>query len=218
MGHGRQAELARAGEDPGELRRRMSLLAGIQPHRGDAVEVGHGLVEGSEGVVLVKMAQEAQDQARTYAMTALALGQRVAKTVDDRGEGHAAAGVSLRIEEDFHVAHPLGRHPVEVGQGEIAEILALHQHLHALVVDVEEILQAGEVVGRAQRLHRGMGELDAVARGDGKHQLRLEGALDVQVQLGLWQVLDERGYVHGDGFWLAGPGRPGMGNGSLGRA
>ena len=62
---------------------------------------------------------------------------------------------------------------------------SLQQHAGAGVVDVEEALQVGEGVGRAQRLDAGVGQRHAVALRQREDQLGLERALDVDVQLGL---------------------------------
>ena len=59
---------------------------------------------------------------------------------------------------------------------------------HARVVDVEERLQVGEHVGaRCTASDVGVRQRDAVAPGELEHQLGLERALDVEVQLGLGQ-------------------------------
>ena len=71
--------------------------------------------------------------------------------------------------------------------------LLADQHARAGVVDVEEALQVGELVRRAQRLDRRPGERDPVAPREPEHELGLERALDVQVQLGLRHRPQQRG-------------------------
>ena len=118
--------------------------------------------------------------------------------VDHRGEGDTAVGMGLGIEEDFGVAHVLSMRAGEIGPGQIVEILSLDQHAGAGIVDVEKILQVREGICRPYFLHRGVGQPDAVAACNGEHQLGLEGAFDVQVQLGLRQGGDEAGDIgHG---------------------
>ena len=68
MGDPLQPALGRGREDPGELLRRMAELGGIEPDRLDPVEPGLGLAQGGEGVLLVEMAQEAEDQLRGQAV------------------------------------------------------------------------------------------------------------------------------------------------------
>ncbi len=46
----------------------------------------------------------------------------------------------------------VGLRALEIGPGEIKEVLLGDQHRHALVVDVQEILQLGELIGRAAAL------------------------------------------------------------------
>src|SRR3546814_18553555 len=96
--------------------------------------------------------------------------------------------MALRIEEDLGMADVVLRDAAQVGQGEIVEILLGEQHRHALVVEVEKILQAGESIGRAQRLDVGVGQGNAVALSEGEHHLRLQRAFDVQVKLRLRQA------------------------------
>jgi hypothetical protein len=57
---------------------------------------------------------------------------------------------------------------LEVGPGHVEEVLLLQQHAGAGVVDVQEALQVCEGVGRAQRLHAGVGQRHAVAPGQVK--------------------------------------------------
>ena len=71
------------------------------------------------------------------------------------------------------------------------EILLVAQHVHALVVDVEEGLQVFEFVGGAHLFHRVEGEIDSVASGDLEHQIGLEAAFDMHMQFGFRQGANE---------------------------
>jgi hypothetical protein len=62
--------------------------------------------------------------------------------------------VRLRIEEDFRVAHIVRLGTLQIGCRHVVEVLLLQQHAGASVIDVEEGLQVGESIGRAQRFHR----------------------------------------------------------------
>jgi hypothetical protein len=89
----------------------------------------------------------------------------------------------------------------KVGPGHVVEVLLLQQHAGASVVDVEKALQVGEGVGRAQGLHAGVGQRHAVALGQREDHLRLQRALDVDVQLGLGHGAQQFGQaVRGDGM------------------
>src|SRR5262249_31410578 len=110
----------------------------------------------------------------------------------DHGLDRDAAGdMSLGIEEHLHMPQALGVDPGEIGRGEVMEILLGPEHRHALVVEVEQILELGEAVSLAQRLDGGVGKRDAVAGGELKHELGLEAALDMHVQLAFGQPFDE---------------------------
>src|SRR5215213_9323626 len=62
--------------------------------------------------------------------------------------------MGLRVEEDLGVAHALGGGLSEVGPGQVVEVTLVEQYLGALVVEVQERLQVGEVVGLANLPHR----------------------------------------------------------------
>ena len=82
------------------------------------------------------------------------VGDGAVKAVDHGRECDAARRVALRIEEHLDMPHIVGMRALEIGPGEIVEILLGDQHRHALIVDVEKILQVRELIGAAQRLDR----------------------------------------------------------------
>jgi len=53
----------------------------------------------------------------------------------------AAGGVTLRIEEHLDVPDIVGTGALQIGPRQIVEILVGDQYRHALVIDVEKILQ-----------------------------------------------------------------------------
>ena len=87
------------------------------------------------------MAQKAHDQAGADAELVARLAAGARQAVHHRLERDAAAGVALRIEEHLDMAHIVGLGALEIGQGEVEEILLGDQHRHALIVDVEKVLQ-----------------------------------------------------------------------------
>ena len=99
--------------------------------------------------------------------------------------------MGLRVEEHLGVDHALGGRPLEIGQGELVEVLLGDEHGAAGVVEVEEGLEVGEDVGLPHGFDVGVGQVDAVAVGQGEHHLRLERAFDVEVELGLGQLEHE---------------------------
>ena len=116
---------------------------------------------------------------------------RPVQPADDRLEADPAAGVRLRIEEDLGVYDVLGAGLAEVGHGQVVEVLLDQQHGHALVVPDQERRQVGEGVRGPHRLHGGIRQVDVVARGEVELELGLQGALDVQMQFGLWHAIDK---------------------------
>jgi len=89
------------------------------------------------------------------------------------------------------MAHIVGMDAFEIRKGEIEEILLGDQHGHALIVNVEKVLQLPELIGAAQCLNRPEWQGDAVAPREREHQLGLEAALDVDVQLAFRQAADQ---------------------------
>ena len=111
--------------------------------------------------------------------------------VDDGGKGDASAGMGLGIEKDLRVAHALTPCRLQIGVGEIVEVLLMQQYGHALVVEIQERLQVFEFVGVAQLLERRVGKGHPISLGQFDHHLRLERPFDMEVQLRFRQPLDE---------------------------
>ena len=159
------------------------------------------------------MAQEAEDQLRRDAVARERIRHRVAEAADHDVEGDAARGVGLRIEEQLRVDDVVGVRAREVRHREGVEVAAVAQDGAAGVVEVEERLEVAEGVRGADRLHRRVGQGEAMLRREGEHQLGLERALDVQVELDLRQAADQAlasGIdVHGHTYPLAGGARHG---------
>src|SRR5215210_4634133 len=102
-----------------------------------------------------------------------------------------SVGMGLRVEEDLGVAHALGGGPSEIGPGQVVEVPLVEQYLGALVVEVQEQLQVGEVVSLANLPHRAVPEPYPIASGDLEHHFRLQRAFDVNVQLRLGYLPQE---------------------------
>ena len=141
------------------------------------------------------MAQEREDQAARYAVLAFAVGEAVEDAADHVPDRDAAVGVRLRIEERLDVADAVRVGAREVRQGQVAEVLARDERGAGGVVDVEERLQIGEVVGGPHFVDRGEREGDAVAGGQPEGQLGFERALEVDVQFDFRQAVDQVGEV-----------------------
>src|SRR5262245_24118029 len=71
------------------------------------------------------------------------------------------------------------------------KVFLVTQHIGAGVVQVEEGLQVAGRVGAPQRVDRGVLQVDAMPAREGEDHLRLEGALDVEVELRLRDAADE---------------------------
>ena len=191
MGHRAEAGVARPVEHGAEVPRRVAGLGRVESDGDDPLLEGERL--GQRGVrgFGAEVPQEAQDQRRAHAELVLGVRERAVDARDRRLEGHAAVGVGLRIEEDLGVPDAVGVRPLEIGPGQVVEVALDEEHLRALVVDVEKVLQPGELVGPADLAHGAEAQRHPVALRDLEHQLRLERALDVQVQLGLGKVPNE---------------------------
>ena len=187
-----EAHLPGPPEHVGELGRWVAHLAGVQPDRGEEMGKGSGLLERVQCRLLAQVTEEAQDQARRDPPLVRPVTQGAADTRDARLEGDAVIGVRLRVEEDLGMADALARRLGEVGGGEVVEVELREEHRAARIVDVEERRQIVEDVGAAELVHVGVGQRHLVPGGQLEGQLRLEGPLDVDVELGLGQLPDER--------------------------
>ena len=185
VGDRRQPGRAGAAEHLAELARRVAALRGIEPHPRDPVAVGETRVEGVEGGRLVEVAEEAHDEPGGEPEPRFGFVEGAADPLDHGRERDPAVGVGLRVEEDLGVAHVVGAGAREVGGGEVVEVLLLEEHARSRVVDVEEVLEVREGIGGPHLLDGAVGQPDPVALRDGEHELGLERALDVQVELGL---------------------------------
>ena len=199
VGDAQQAALMGGGKDALELLRRMADLGAVEADARQLVEPGFGGLQGVERSVFREVAQEAEDQFRGDAEFSLGGLHGAEQTLDGDAERQAAVGVGLGVEEDLGVAPAIGGEASEIGHAEVVEVLLGQQHLGALVVDIQEVLQVGEGVGGPDLLDALERQLDAVALGQLEHQLGLEAALDVQMQLGLGQAPDEIGEIGAHG-------------------
>jgi len=99
--------------------------------------------------------------------------------------------VRLRIEEDFGMHHAISMRPLEISERKIVEILLGPQHAGAGIINVEKVLKAGKAIGGTHLFNRGEGNVDPIATCKGEHLLGFEAALDMKMQLGLGEALDE---------------------------
>ena len=174
----------------------MADFGRVEAHADDATQPRLGRLQGGEGAFLAEMAQEAEDQLRRQAVPLFGGDEAGQQAVGRHGEGYVPGGVCLGVEEHFGVDDAVGRRPRAVGEGEVVEVSLGPQHVGPLVVEVEEVLQAGEAVGGPERLDARERQGDAIPPRQGEQHLRFEAALDVDVQLGLGQADDERVEIH----------------------
>jgi hypothetical protein len=192
------ARLAGAGEDLLELDRGVIPLVGVQAHSDDLVAVRQGLLEGLRRGIGGHVAQEAHDELDAQAESGLRVQPGAVQPADHGLERYPAAGVGLGIEEDLGVDHVLGAGPAEVRHGQVVEVLLGQQYRHALVVGGQERGQVGEGIAGPHAGGGDVGQADPVARRQLEFELRLQGALEVQVQFRLGQPGDEgREFAHG---------------------
>ncbi|MNE28649.1 hypothetical protein D3C80_1220960 [compost metagenome] len=198
VGNGQEAFAAGAVEDALELARRVAHFRAVQAYGDKGIAKRQGLVEGLVRFVFAQVAQEAQDQAAADAQLLLAILERSADAIEHHFEGNAAIGVGLRVEERLGMDHVLRLAAQQVGPGQVVEVLLGAQHVGALVVEVEKLLQVVERIGRAQGFDVVPGQGDLVAFGQGEQQLGLQRSFQVQVQFCLGQRV--KPVVHKVGF------------------
>ena len=163
---------------------------GIQADTDDPVLVGQRQIERRLGIDLIEMAKETQNEMGRDAMSGHGPVDGALQPVDHCGERDASGQMSLGIEEYLDMAQALAVNLGQICGGQVVKILLGAQHRHALIVEVEKILQAGKPISPAQRLHIRIGERQAVARGQREHELRLQGSFDVDMELALGQSRD----------------------------
>src|SRR3546814_11093852 len=98
VGDAFQPEIAGAGEDAFELRRRMADLRRIEADPGDATQPRQGRVERRLCLRLAEVAEETEDQPGGQAVAVAGLVECAGDPGDHRVEGDAARRVALRIE------------------------------------------------------------------------------------------------------------------------
>ena len=181
-----QARLAGQGKHVGELGGRVVALVGVKPDADEHVLVGQGRLEGLERGLRAHIAQEAQDEVGGQAGLA-GLDDGAVIAADNRLDGDAARGVGLRVEEAFGAHDTIRAGALEVGSGQVVEVVLVLEDIHGRVVDSQEGREVVELVRRLDLFDRGLADIDAVLAGQGQLQVRLEGAFQVQVQLGFGQ-------------------------------
>src|SRR5262249_23304933 len=89
------------------------------------------------------------------------------------------------------IAHILGMRLGQIGEGEVVEIRLVHQHAHALIVDLEKRRQVVKVVGRPHLRHVLVGQRHAVPLRQLEFHFRLERPLQMHVQLAFRHARNE---------------------------
>ena len=99
--------------------------------------------------------------------------------------------MGLRVEEALGSHDTVGSGALEVRGGQVVEVVLILEDVHRRVVDGQEGRKVVELVRRLDLLDRGLADIDAILAGEGQLQVGLEGAFQVQVQLGLGQTEGE---------------------------
>src|SRR5436190_3373414 len=138
-----------------------------------------------------EISQETQNQFRRNSQFSLAIRESVMDSFDHRANRDTARSMRLWIEKDLGMPDVLFFGLSEVCPRKVEEITILKKHAASLVIDVEEGLQIGKCIGSPDFVRRIKRKIDPVPQRQLKHQLRLERALNMQVQLGLGHAFDE---------------------------
>ena len=157
----------------------------------DAGEPGLSLLQGFEGVLFRQVTQEAHDEAIGDAIFIFCRIKGFQDALDRDLEGNAALCMALRIEEHLDMADIVGGDTLEISVRQVMEVRLGLQDGHALIVDVEKVLQVGELIGGADFLQRLEGDVDLVAGGELHELFRLKAAFQVEVKLCLGQGVDQ---------------------------
>jgi hypothetical protein len=83
------------------------------------------------------------------------------------------------------MTHALRGGLLQVGPGQLVEVLLYERDLSALVVEIQKRPQVGEVVSLAKLPHGAVPETYPIASGHLEHHLRFQGTFDVNMQLRL---------------------------------
>ena len=204
VGHELEALASGSGEDPLELRGRVSELGGVQTYPDELRAIRYRLLQHLECIPLCQVSKKTENERNGEAP--LSCAPRCAyQTIHHVRKGDTACKVGLGIEKALDMANvfPFGAMEIRVRQFE--EIRLFLQDLHSGVVQVQEILQPSEVVpfpdGADVLVRRG----DFVAFRQVRHHLRFQGAFYVNVKLGLRKTLNEVCVVnHGSPRQMAG--------------
>ena len=164
----------------------MAHLRGVEANAKDPCAIRHRVSQGLHRRIRAEVAEKAQDQPAADAKPIASVVERPVDASDHRLERNPAIRMRLGIEEDLGVAHALASGPNQIGPGQVIEVLFLEKYAAARVIDVEEGLQVAENISVAHVLDRGIGQRNSVSACQLEHQLRLECALDVEMELGLW--------------------------------
>src|SRR5580704_8408136 len=139
------------------------------------------------------MTQEAQDQLGRDAVGRVRFGHCIAQAADHRADLETPLSERLRVEEQLGMDDTVGGGACEIRAGELGEVGALAQDRTTRVIQIEKRLQIAEAIGGAHLVDSLIRELDAVVLRETEHQLGLERALDVEVELDLGQPGDQAG-------------------------
>ncbi len=187
VGYGQEAFAAGAVENPTELARRVTFLGTVQADRDEGVAKRQGLVEGLLGFFFAEVAQEAEDQSAADAQLLATILEGTVDAIEHDLERNATVGVGLWVEEGLGVDDVLRLAALQVGPGQVIEVLLGAQYVGALVIQVEEFLQVVEGICCTQSLDIVPGQGNLVAFGEGEQQFGLQRSFQVQVQFCLGQ-------------------------------
>ena len=128
-------------------------------------------------------------------MCRLSLGQRGGEPGKHHLQWDAARQVLLKIEEDLSPPHAGAGRPGQVRGGQLVEVGLGAEHRNVAVVQIQERLQAGELVLGPELIGVGAGQRDPVAPGQPDEQLGFERALDVNMKLRCRQHAHPSGFL-----------------------
>ena len=188
MGRETQAGLFCFDEDGEEFHRRIVVLIRVEADTDEHILVRQGFFQRLSGRLSGEVAQETHDEA-SINVHRTRIDRRTVETFDESFKCDAAAGVCLRVEENFYMTDILFLRMLQIGHRQIVEIVFRLEHIHRRIVHREERRQIVILVGLSDFFDGGLSDIHMILLGERELQLRFQTSFDVQVQLCLRHTL-----------------------------
>ena len=188
MGCETQSGLFRFDEDREEFHRRIIVLIRVEADTDEHILVRQGFFERLSGRLSGEVSQETHNETGIN-VHRTRIDRRTVETFDESFKCDAAAGVCLRVEENFHMTDIVFLGTLQVRHRQVVEILFGLKHIHRRIVHSEEGSQVVILIRFSDFSNGGLSDIHMVLLGEYELQLRFQTSFDVQVQLCLRHTL-----------------------------